>query len=120
MATVQVVCISSRLITVRLPSFHVLLMQHAYMRPLGVISMLISVDEERGPCLFKVNSIPASGWYDAAVDLLVVGVIQLTCPTSCSSGQGHMRPPVHYALEPSMSATAVGNMTITSCNEVGS
>lgn len=29
--------------------------QHAYMRPLGVVSMLISVDEERGPCLFKVS-----------------------------------------------------------------
>lgn len=29
--------------------------QHAYMRPLGVISMLISVDEERGPSLFKVD-----------------------------------------------------------------
>lgn len=33
-------------------------MQHAYMRPLGVISMLISVDEERGPCLFKVREVP--------------------------------------------------------------
>jgi hypothetical protein len=30
-------------------------LQHAYMRPLGVISMLISVDEERGPSLFKVS-----------------------------------------------------------------
>lgn len=31
-------------------------LQHAYMRPLGVISMLISVDEERGPSLFKVGT----------------------------------------------------------------
>lgn len=29
--------------------------QHAYMRPLGVVSMLIGVDEERGPQLFKVD-----------------------------------------------------------------
>ncbi|PNW70092.1 hypothetical protein CHLRE_17g705400v5 [Chlamydomonas reinhardtii] len=34
--------------------------QHAYMRPLGVVSMLIGVDEERGPQLFKVD--PA-GYY---------------------------------------------------------
>lgn len=31
------------------------LTQHAYMRPLGVVSMLIAVDEERGPQLFKVD-----------------------------------------------------------------
>uniref|UniRef100_A0A7S3QRN4 Proteasome subunit alpha type n=1 Tax=Dunaliella tertiolecta TaxID=3047 RepID=A0A7S3QRN4_DUNTE len=29
--------------------------QHAYMRPLGVVSMLIGIDEERGPQLFKVD-----------------------------------------------------------------
>eukprot|EP00955_Chlamydomonas_euryale_P023156 244132-Chlamydomonas_euryale.AAC.3 len=29
--------------------------QHAYMRPLGVVSVLISVDEERGPQLYKVD-----------------------------------------------------------------
>lgn len=34
--------------------------QHAYMRPLGVIPMLIAIDEERGPSLFKVD--PA-GYY---------------------------------------------------------
>lgn len=32
-----------------------LMAQHAYMRPLGVVSMLIAVDEERGPQLFKVD-----------------------------------------------------------------
>lgn len=30
-------------------------LQHASMRPLGVIPMLIAVDEERGPQLFKVD-----------------------------------------------------------------
>ncbi len=35
-------------------------LQHAYMRPLGVVSMLIGIDEERGPQLFKVD--PA-GYY---------------------------------------------------------
>ena len=34
--------------------------QHAYMRPLGVSSMYISIDEEKGPQLFKVD--PA-GYY---------------------------------------------------------
>ncbi|EFN51840.1 hypothetical protein CHLNCDRAFT_27583 [Chlorella variabilis] len=29
--------------------------QHAYMRPLGVIPILIAIDEERGPQLFKVD-----------------------------------------------------------------
>ncbi|KAJ9514507.1 hypothetical protein QJQ45_016250 [Haematococcus lacustris] len=35
-------------------------MQHAYMRPLGVVPMLIGIDEELGPQLFKVD--PA-GYY---------------------------------------------------------
>ena len=30
-------------------------MQHAYMRPLGVIPILVGIDEERGPQLFKVD-----------------------------------------------------------------
>ena len=30
-------------------------MQHAYMRPLGVVTMLIGIDEERGPQLYKVD-----------------------------------------------------------------
>jgi 20S proteasome subunit alpha 1 len=30
-------------------------LQHAYMRPLGVIPILIAMDEERGPQLFKVD-----------------------------------------------------------------
>jgi len=34
--------------------------QHAYMRPLGVISMFIAIDEEKGPTLMKVD--PA-GYY---------------------------------------------------------
>ena len=34
--------------------------QHAYMRPLGVVSMFIGIDEERGPQLYKVD--PA-GYY---------------------------------------------------------
>lgn len=34
--------------------------QHAYMRPLGVIPIIIGIDEERGPQLFKVD--PA-GYY---------------------------------------------------------
>mmetsp|Transcript_8702 Transcript_8702/g.15048 ORF Transcript_8702/g.15048 Transcript_8702/m.15048 type:complete len:248 (-) Transcript_8702:207-950(-) len=34
--------------------------QHAYMRPLGVVSMIIGIDEENGPQLFKVD--PA-GYY---------------------------------------------------------
>lgn len=29
--------------------------QHAYMRPLGVVTMLIGIDEERGPQLYKVD-----------------------------------------------------------------
>jgi 20S proteasome subunit alpha 1 len=34
--------------------------QHAYMRPLGVVSMIIGIDEERGPQLYKLD--PA-GYY---------------------------------------------------------
>lgn len=34
--------------------------QHAYMRPQGVIPILVGIDEERGPQLFKVD--PA-GYY---------------------------------------------------------
>lgn len=34
--------------------------QHAYMRPLGVVTMIIGIDEEKGPQLFKVD--PA-GYY---------------------------------------------------------
>jgi 20S proteasome alpha/beta subunit len=38
----------------------VCVLQHAYMRPLGVISILCGIDEELGPQLFKVD--PA-GYY---------------------------------------------------------
>ncbi len=31
------------------------IMQHASMRPLGVIPILVAIDEERGPQLFKVD-----------------------------------------------------------------
>lgn len=34
---------------------HALWLQHAGMRPLGVIPILIAMDEERGPQLFKVD-----------------------------------------------------------------
>lgn len=34
--------------------------QHAYMRPLGVIPIIMAVDEEKGPQLFKID--PA-GYY---------------------------------------------------------
>jgi hypothetical protein len=46
--------------------------QHAYMRPLGVISMLASVDEERGPSLFKVD--PAGYYVGYKVGRGVCGV----------------------------------------------
>lgn len=32
--------------------------QHAYMRPLGVVTMIIGIDEERGPQLYKVSEQP--------------------------------------------------------------
>ena len=32
-----------------------LLLQHAYMRPLGVIPIILGIDEEKGPQLFKVD-----------------------------------------------------------------
>ena len=38
----------------------ILALQHAYMRPLAVMPLLMGVDEERGPQLFKVD--PA-GYY---------------------------------------------------------
>ena len=42
-------------------SSHMLfVLQHAYMRPLAVIPILIGIDEERGPQLYKVD--PA-GYY---------------------------------------------------------
>jgi 20S proteasome subunit alpha 1 len=34
--------------------------QHAYMRPLGVVPLILGIDAERGPQLFKVD--PAGHW----------------------------------------------------------
>ena len=31
------------------------MVQHAYMRPLGVISILAGIDDERGPLLYKTD-----------------------------------------------------------------
>jgi len=42
------------------------------MRPLGVITMLVSIDEERGPSLFKVD--PAGYYVGYKVRLLGGGV----------------------------------------------
>ena len=41
-------------------AYLVYVLQHAYMRPLGVISILAGIDDERGPLLYKVD--PA-GYY---------------------------------------------------------
>ena len=54
-------------------------LQHAYMRPLGVISIIIGIDEERGPQLFKVD--PA-GYY---VGYKVGGAVGPSC-SRCSAG----------------------------------
>lgn len=43
-----------------LTRIYCLVLQHAYMRPLAVIPILIGIDEERGPQLYKVD--PA-GYY---------------------------------------------------------
>ena len=32
-----------------------MVLQHAYMRPLGVIPIILGIDEEKGPQLFKVD-----------------------------------------------------------------
>lgn len=53
------------------------------MRPLGVVSMLIAVDEERGPQLFKVD--PA-GFY---IGYKVRGAVQ--CVRGGTRGEGGYR-----------------------------
>jgi Proteasome subunit len=47
--------------------------QHAYMRPLGVISTLVGIDEERGPQLFKVD--PAGYFVGYKVGECCVGLV---------------------------------------------
>lgn len=64
--------ISSHVLYCVLPSVSGVPVQHAYMRPLGVISMLISVDEERGSGLFKVG---ASFWARLCSRWVLAGMV---------------------------------------------
>ena len=51
----------------KLAEFAQLYTQEAYMRPLCSISILFSIDDERGPQIFKVDSIGHYVWYKAIV-----------------------------------------------------
>ena len=61
------------------------LLQHAYMRPLGVISMLFSIDEERGPALFKVD--PAGYYVGYKVRPALPALWALLSPLLCAALQ---------------------------------
>ncbi len=71
----------------------VVALQHAYMRPLGVIPVILGIDEEKGPQLFKVD--PAGYYVGYKVGgrvawrlilLLLLGVRHLSLP-------GYAEPP---------------------------
>jgi len=55
-------------------------MQHAYMRPLAVMPIIIGIDEERGPQLYKVD--PAGYYVGYKVIQLYLYFIHFA-PTSC-------------------------------------
>lgn len=59
-------------------SYTLIVSQHAYMRPLAVIPILIGIDEERGPQLYKVD--PA-GYY---VGYKVISVYFVQQKPSCA------------------------------------
>ncbi|KAL1193590.1 Proteasome subunit alpha type-6-B [Cardamine amara subsp. amara] len=42
--------------------------QHAYLRPLGVVAMVLGIDEERGPLLYKCD--PGGHFYGHKAQLL--------------------------------------------------
>ena len=66
---------------------HVLIgVQHAYMRPLAVIPILIGIDEERGPQLYKVD--PAGYYVGYKVISVTVcsrnqAVLHCVCQQTC-------------------------------------
>jgi 20S proteasome subunit alpha 1 len=69
--------------------------QHAYMRPLGVIPILVAIDEEHGPQLFKVD--PAGYFVGYKVRTATAGLAVEALdpnPPCVLSGRHARRPPV--------------------------
>lgn len=87
-------------------------LQHAYMRPLGVVSMLIGIDEERGPQLFKVD--PAGYFVGYKVRRLCLRVCLAPNTSGCRrhrsclmAGSSACQPARRAPLAP-LQATSVG------------